>query len=183
MRNTLDIKQDLSQNRQAFVLVQSTSIQAVRLAGARIVRTSAPDDIHGSLETTLSFKEGAARQTVNALQLSVEFEFSIREGGERQSDCSPRLTIECSFEALYTLRPDFKPTDEQISAFHASNAIFTCWPYFREFIQNTALRMHFPPPPVPFLLLTPRNDAPPVESPAPLARGSSKALKRAKKLS
>jgi hypothetical protein len=185
MKNAIKIELDLDQNRQAYVLIQNSAIQAVRLAGAKIVRISMPEETLGQLRTAVSFKQGTVGRSDRDLRLSVDFKFSIRRSGESQAASSDVLSIGCSFDALYWLRPDFEPTEEQISAFHASNAVFTCWPYFREFIQNTALRMHIPPPPIPFLLLTPKreekHEQPPVGSATPSSGASKSGRKQTKK--
>jgi len=47
-------------------------------------------------------------------------------------------------EAEYLLRPGFAPTTEQIDAFHSVNAIFNCWPFFRELISSMCVRMRIP---------------------------------------
>lgn len=168
MSNAIKIEQDLNQNRSAFAVVQNTAIQAVRLASANVVRSSRPEEVGGELETALSFTKGTVGREGEGLQLSVDFDFRIRRSGDQASASSDMLSIGCSFDALYTLRPGFEPSAEQISAFHTSHAVFSCWPYFREFIQNTVLRMHFPPPPIPYLLLAPKPEESTARSAKPL---------------
>jgi hypothetical protein len=51
----------------------------------------------------------------------------------------------------YQLRPGFAPTAEQINAFKDGNAIFNCWPYCRQYVQEMIQRMGYPPLTLPFL--------------------------------
>jgi hypothetical protein len=88
----------------------------------------------------------------------------INESHEDEPDQRRQLIlIECSFEAEYRFRDDM-PSEEQIEAFGSANAVFNCWPFFREFVQTSVARMHFPPPPVPFLRLVRKSESP--ETPA-----------------
>src|ERR1017187_4727625 len=84
--------------------------------------------------------------------------FSMNEIFESQDESKPLIVIECCFEAEYQLVSDFTPSEKQIEAFRAANAVFNCWPFFREFVQTSVTRMHFPPPPVPFLRLSRKTE-------------------------
>jgi preprotein translocase subunit SecB len=61
------------------------------------------------------------------------------------------VSIECTFEVSYQLRPNFTPTAEQVKAFTDGNAIFNCWPYCRQYVQDMISRMGFPPLILPLL--------------------------------
>ena len=62
--------------------------------------------------------------------------------------------MECELEARYVVRPEYEPTPEEVTAFQEANAIYHCWPFFREFVQATSVRTGYPPIPVPLLMLT-----------------------------
>jgi hypothetical protein len=49
-----------------------------------------------------------------------------------------------TFRVAYTLSDTNGIEGEDIKAFAEVNSIFNSWPYLREFIQSTALRMGFP---------------------------------------
>ena len=106
----------------------------------------------------------------------MEFRFRIirdakknkAESGEAES--GEIVKIACRFDGTYGVRKDFQPTEEQIQAFHRGNAIFNCWPYFREYVQSTVGRLNYPPLTVPFLRLMPK----------PPAANSISAIKEAK---
>jgi len=80
------------------------------------------------------------------------------------------FSVECAYELCYGLEEGYRPEGNEIEAFKNGNAIFNCWPYFREFFQNLTSRMDQAPPPLPFLRVAPR----PVVSTAP-ETGTAKA--------
>ena len=63
------------------------------------------------------------------------------------------ISIDCTFEADYTVKAGFEPTQEQLRAFHEANAIFNCWPFFRELVHSFCTRMGHVPIAVPLLRL------------------------------
>ena len=67
-----------------------------------------------------------------------------------------RFEVECRYALAYELRPGYSPSREELDAFREGNAIFHCWPYSRELVQNMTARMGLPIPPLPFLRLAPR---------------------------
>lgn len=162
------IEQDAQEVRESFALNTNAALERIRLAEAEVWSAGDMDleSVGESVDSGIQFRPAKAHLTVHSLALEVEFEFWLRTRGENPIDL---FRLDCRFEARYSLRPDFKPTDSQIKAFHRGNAVFNCWPFFREFVQNTAIRTHFPPPPVPFLRLMPKPPSPP---PAPPTKGS-----------
>jgi hypothetical protein len=70
------------------------------------------------------------------------------------------FAVECAYELCYRLKEGYKPQENEIEAFKNGNAIFNCWPYFREFFQNLTARMGQAPPPLPFLRVIPKPATP-----------------------
>jgi hypothetical protein len=70
------------------------------------------------------------------------------------------FAVECVYELCYRLKGGYKPEENEIEAFKSGNAIFNCWPYFREFFQNLAARMGQAPPPLPLLRVVPKPATP-----------------------
>ena len=102
----------------------------------------------------------------NCLTIETDFHFSINDQGDV---VRPIVTVDCEFEARYALVEGFEPSESQIEAFQSANAVFNCWPFFREYVQNIVVRMNFPPPPVPFLRIVRKSEDPAksVEQPSP----------------
>ncbi len=70
------------------------------------------------------------------------------------------FSVECTYELCYGLKDGYAPEANGIEAFKSGNAIFNCWPYFREFFQNLTARMGHTPPPLPFLRVAPKPAVP-----------------------
>lgn len=158
------IQQEHAAAIQSLELIAYTSIRSVRLVEAHVQgpkrHWETADDV--VLDSEISFSpadatviEGSAGES-GSLMLVVEFTF--RAFQKAQAGVQDILIIRCRFESSYALKPGHSPTSTQISAFHGSNAVFNCWPFFREFVQSMAVRIEFPPPPVPFLVVTSRSE-------------------------
>lgn len=81
-----------------------------------------------------------ATQRINA---RVIFSFdSYFEDDERPE--SPPLHIDVGFALAYSLQSLDDIDDEKIDAFGKMNAVYNAWPYVREFVQSTLLRMGLP---------------------------------------
>jgi hypothetical protein len=147
------IEQSQKQIDHSIDFHKHSEIGFVRLARARIwgrdrITSTALSDV----TFDIGFKPAAVSLEDGVIFLGTEFTFSMNEALENQ-ESNPLIVIECCFEAEYRLAPEFTPPEEQIEAFRSANAVFNCWPFFREFVQTSVTRMHFPPPPVPFLRL------------------------------
>ncbi len=76
---------------------------------------------------------------------------------------APALQVSGSFALSYQLKPGYEPKADEMDAFKDGNAVFNCWPYFREFVQSMCSRMGLQIAPVPLLRLVPpsASDTPP----------------------
>ncbi len=145
------IEIDPESSKRAGAMIPNAELRLIRLEKASLL-TPAHSPGAGQLETEVSFKPSETALAGNDLMLAVDFEFRVvlpTEASEQQN----LLSISCTFAAEYDLRPGFSPDREQIEAFHKGNVVLNCWPYFREFVQSSAVRMDYPPPPVPLLRL------------------------------
>lgn len=149
-------------------------IYSVRLVAARV--ESSP--FAGGLTSEAKGGQGEIHITVppphargemlpgNRLRVLVKY-FVL--GKTRQDEASSVLIrIASTFELLYSLRDVIKPTPGEINAFCKTNAMLNSWPYWREFVQNTIVRMNMPPLTLPLFRLTP--------VPHPRAAGSQSEL-------
>jgi hypothetical protein len=116
----------------------------------------------------INFKPGAFTIEDGSLLVETDFAFAINQDwAEKPGERQPLIVIECCFEAEYRFTQDYKPSEPQVEAFRSANAVFNCWPFFREFVQTSVTRMNFPPPPVPFLKIVRKADTSKSETPAP----------------
>ncbi len=70
------------------------------------------------------------------------FHFQAMHDGE--SDEEPALSIDCTFILAYTASELETLSEAEVRAFAEINGVFNAWPYWREFVQNTAARMGLP---------------------------------------
>lgn len=54
------------------------------------------------------------------------------------------VRINARFSLTYSLPSDTKVTEEQLTAFGETNGVYNVWPYWREFVQSTSIRMGLP---------------------------------------
>ncbi|SPF49392.1 hypothetical protein SBA4_4050006 [Candidatus Sulfopaludibacter sp. SbA4] len=145
------IQRDKDQLTNAIHLHTKAEIRLVRLVESRLYSRPRIESVPAEgLSVEIDFKPGAFSIEGASLTVDTDFTFALTQEGDRDH---PAVRIDCRFEGLYHLIPDYSPTTEQIEAFRAANAVFNCWPFFREYVQNMTVRMGIPPPPIPFLRL------------------------------
>ncbi|MGB7957238.1 MAG: hypothetical protein WCF77_00125 [Minisyncoccia bacterium] len=148
--NTFVIFQTKEETELAIAVNHNAQISDVRLARAKVAADHPENVLKKPITLTIGVK---AKQVENTNgQLSVEVNFRL--AGSKNDDQPKKRTvlcIECTFEVSYQLGPDFTPSDEQVKAFKDGNAIFNCWPYCRQYIQEMIQRLGYPPMVLPFL--------------------------------
>ena len=150
------IEQTREQMRDAIAFHTGSSFRSLRLVHSKA--WSAPYAVvaeAADVAFDIHFNPAEVHLGSDCLTVDTDFNFSMSsETGEKQ----PLIFVECRFEAQYELVSDYKPLDAQIEAFRVANAIFNCWPFFREYVNNTVVRMNFPPPPIPFLRIVRKKE-------------------------
>jgi hypothetical protein len=168
------IEQDQDQVRHSFQFQVNAEILNIRLMDATVRRSAfSLSELGEYLSTRISFKSGAWKRSATGITFGVKFRFRILSGDAE--DASELAVISCHFEADYELNEGFEPDEPQIKAFHEGNAVFNCWPYFRELVQSAIARTGLPPPAVPFLRLIPKSPPAPSENDATKAAGAADA--------
>jgi hypothetical protein len=84
--------------------------------------------------------------------VGVEFAVTLRVS------CNDQLTfhIDATFLVRYQFVDQAKPASRvEVEAFRKGHAVLAAWPYLREFVQTTIVRMGFPTEPLPLLRLVP----------------------------
>lgn len=101
--------------------------------------------------------ECSAELKERQLVVLAEFNFESVDASE-----SPRraFNLGVSYDLSYDLEENCHPTPTQIDAFKKGNAVYNCWPYVRELLQNATARMGFTPPPLPLLRVKVKQDIP-----------------------
>lgn len=157
--NPVTIQQGAEQTRLAFELHTHAELQSIRLRRARLVSDAPQEAEMGPIVLRLGRK---ARQ-VGAPEGLLRLEIDFRVEGKRDAGSSEArqalVLVECTWEADYRLAPGYQPAPDAVKAFKDGNAIFNCWPYFREFVQSSITRMNLPPLTLPLLRLVPKPPA------------------------
>jgi preprotein translocase subunit SecB len=141
--NAYMIFQTKKETELAIAVNRYAQINDVRLARAK---TSA-DRPEIALKTPLVVSLDVKAKHIEASDGQLLVEVSFRLTGSKKEDTSKNKTIvcvECTFEVSYHLHPEFTPSEEQIKAFKDGNAIFNCWPYCRQYVQDMIQRMGYP---------------------------------------
>ena len=165
--NAIIIEQNQDETRLAFEVNQSSAINRIRLARAKVASQSMDESPKAPISVSFNFKSKPLATAPDVLRLEIAFRMSgIEEKEEGKQDSPERnpgdkkseavVLVECAYEVDYVLREGFEITPEHVKAFKDGNAIFNAWPYFREYLQNNLQRMGLPPLTAPFLRLQPK---------------------------
>ncbi len=148
--NTYTIFQTKEETELAIAISKNAQINDVRLARAKIT-ADRPGD---ALKTPIAASLGVKAKEVESSTDQLFIEVSLRLAGSKKDESSKSrivVCVECTFEVIYQLHSEFTPTKEQIKAFKDGNAVFNCWPYCRQYVQEMTMRMGFPPLMLPLL--------------------------------
>jgi hypothetical protein len=149
MIEPLQIVQELKEFQLAASLSRRASIRSVRLVESTVQSTLEYDALKFPLDIHLDVGRFESSVKKNSLRVNIRFIYTV-------TDTSPEpvkaFHVDCRFQSIYDLDPQYKPARKEIVAFREGNAVFNCWPYFREYVQHCAMRADFPSvPPVSFL--------------------------------
>ena len=78
-------------------------------------------------------------------KVTVSPRFRVDSADAKRKGASQLLQIEAEFQLIYSINSFDQLTDENFKAFGELNGIFNCWPYWREYVQQTTVRMGLPP--------------------------------------
>jgi hypothetical protein len=148
----IHIEQDKNQAQLAFSLQSRADIETIRVTESSMTCTVAPENVTFPLVILLKHQSEEAVVDGDKLTIPIKFGFKALTEDEK----TDVLIVTCRLEAAYQLAEGYAPTPEQIEAFRHGNAVFNCWSYFREYVQNSVARMNFPPVTIPFLRMVPK---------------------------
>jgi hypothetical protein len=149
------IERDPYQNKAAWALFSRADLQQITLISSAATRVTDWAALKQPLRTDVRFEPTSVQLTENLARFKTEFAFTAIDSSSPAADA---IKISCEFEASYALNNGYEPNAGEVEAFQKGNAILNCWPFFREFVQSTVVRMDLPAPPIPFLLLAPRRN-------------------------
>jgi hypothetical protein len=148
------IRQNPDEVKLSFNLQRRAEIISVHLTEAFVDSHPEPRKYATDLSISVGHKCTAESPGDRVLATTIDF---VLVASPKDDKTVRVFSIKCSFRVTYQLEQDYAPAPEEIEAFSAANAVFNVWPYFREFAQNTSVRMGLPgEPTVPFLKLIPK---------------------------
>lgn len=153
---SIAIEQTAEEVTQAFEVNQNSQLRTIRLSEANVWSISPTSELGENFNLKISFETAERNVDDHRMLLPINFIFDLFETPESANKYVVR--INCKFEAHYALRPKYTPDPSHVKAFHEGNAVFNCWPFFREYVQNTVVRMGYPAPPIEFLRLSRKNE-------------------------
>lgn len=151
------IEQTREQTSETFALMSRVDLEHVRLIESTARCRLRPTGESLDLVFDIDFSPESASKEGNEIIVLTRFNFVVRE--VQAEATAKKIEVVVLFEATYRLTvSEYVPTTAQIEAFRRGNAIFNCWPFFREYVQSVFVRMGCPPPSIPFLRLVPKRD-------------------------
>jgi uncharacterized membrane protein len=145
------IEQAEKEFRAASEFSTHAELDRVTLVDAAVEKASNIGSLSRPLELSFDYEPGVAAVKSGCANLQVRFNFRAADAAHNDV-----VTVKCTLEASYSLAKDYSPETDVVHAFHSANAVFNSWPFFREYVQSTVLRMNMPAPPVPLLRLVAR---------------------------
>jgi hypothetical protein len=159
----------------AFEVQRNAAICTVHLSRAKLAGELPDEPPKGRIVISFSTKSRQVPAPKGKLRVEVAFHMSgdmeAKSSGKALVKTAPVVTFECTYALDYELREGFEPSVKQVRAFKDGNVIFNCWPYFREYLQESIQRMGFPPVTAPFLRVQPKPPQPTKKTKRKLAEG------------
>lgn len=136
----------------------SAIVAAVQIESIRLVESAMRTDISAPPKAEVEAEFGhksavAGKPDKDGLFLvRTDFTFAVKEGGGQTP-----VSITATFELHYRLPVELKPTSSELDEFGNANAVFNAWPYWREYLQSSLVRMGLPPFTLPVFRLQARK--------------------------
>ena len=146
------IEQDENEFRAASEFSIHAELDRVTLVNAAVEKASNIGSLSRPFELSFDYEPGVAAVKSGCANLQVRFNFRAADAAHNDA-----VTVKCTLEASYSLMKEYSPERDVVHAFHSANAVFNSWPFFREYVQSTVLRMNMPAPPVPLVRLGARR--------------------------
>jgi hypothetical protein len=147
------IAQEAERSKLSYSLQRRADLDLVGLVSIAS-KCRSFDDVTVPLKFWLKYEALEPHLSGRKLSTPVQFGFQVVDDKNTEA-----VSFQCILQADYLLNEGYDPIAEEIDAFRESNAIFNCWPYFRELVQSSLSRMNYPPMSIPFLRLAPKAAA------------------------
>ena len=139
-------------------IISTVQIEDVRLREASCRSLVQPSEVANTLVATPSHETSVTKEPGNdgLLLINTNFSLEIRDGeGEEQLQAE----VHGVFELSYRIPNKETFSSDELKAFGQVNAVFNAWPYWRELVQASLVRMSMPTLTVPVYRLPPSGSA------------------------
>lgn len=127
----------------ALVVSDRVELKDVRLAefSARCHNALSPTELPEEMRVSV---HSDPRLSEDGTTLVVKARMGLHVAKPGDATENAPVAIEAVFELRYDLKSSEGLTKENYEAFGESNAVFNVWPYWREYVQSTTLRLGLP---------------------------------------
>ena len=151
------ISQTNEQIKALSAVQANCEIQSVTLLSCNVTRAKAGSKFKEPYSIKPALSNIASARCDDELVVEVSFEYSAWDSSEPPERL---FQVNCTFEVTYQLNDDYNPTPEEIISFGRGTAVFNCWPYAREFLQDISSRIGHRTPTLPLLRIVPKKVEP-----------------------
>lgn len=123
-------------------------IREIALLAAKLTRRNVPEGMDLPVQVQRQTHAEMNAET-KLLRVQVDLAFTARESDDSENPAS--VEVRATYEVKYEVPDDSNLTQENYDAFGELNGTFNAWPYFREFLQSSLVRMGLPPFTLPVL--------------------------------
>jgi hypothetical protein len=149
-------RQEMNEYQRAALVARFVEVHEVALRSLEAKLLMSRERALEADEPGLSFDKSASfhfEEASRSLSVQVRFDCSLRglfeRGGSKGKDTRDIFNLKCEFEIDYTFLAQGGPPAEQreqfFQAFADVNGLYNSWPYLRELVHSTVIRMGIPP--------------------------------------
>lgn len=153
----MQISQTSEQIKALSAVQANCEIQSVTLLSCNVTRAKAGARFREPYSIKPALSNIASARSDGQLVVEVSFEYSAWDSSEPPERL---FQVNCTFEVAYQLNDGYNPTMEEITSFGRGTAVFNCWPYAREFLQDITSRIGHHTPALPLLRIVPKKVEP-----------------------
>jgi len=151
------ISQTKEQIKALSAVQANCEIQSVTLLSCNVTRAKEGSKFKEPYSIKPALSNIASSRCDGQLVVEVSFEYSAWDSSEPPERL---FQVNCTFEVTYQLNDGYNPTPEEITSFGRGTAVFNCWPYAREFLQDISSRIGHRAPTLPLLRIVPKKAEP-----------------------
>jgi hypothetical protein len=154
--SAITIEQTPEQAKLAIELHHHAALRSIRVARSRISNRLADLSTASKIALEFAFRSKRIEAPSDVIRLECLFQLTGRESTDAESQAAKpeaAIMVNCVYAVEYSVDASFDATPAHVDAFKDGNAIFNCWPYFREYLQSSLVRMNLPVFTAPFLRL------------------------------